>query len=97
MNTAPPEFSDLFSQLGLPADEASIRRFIRAHPLPDDVLLHQARCWTPAQASLLRDSLVQDADWAPMVDRLNLALRSWHHRAVARVPGPAPIARAFQP
>jgi hypothetical protein len=74
MNAAPPEFSDLFAQLGLPSDEASIQRFIRSHPLPDDVLLDQARCWTPAQARLLRESLAQDADWAPMVDRLNVAM-----------------------
>jgi hypothetical protein len=57
MNTAPPEFSDLFAQLGLPSDEASIQRFIRSHPLADDVFLDQARCWTPAQARLLRESL----------------------------------------
>ncbi len=77
MNTAPPRYSDLFAQLGLPADEASIRSFIRANPLPDDVPLDQAACWTPAQARLLRESLAQDSDWAPMVDRLNAAM---HHR-----------------
>ena len=75
MNASPPEFADLFAQLGLPADEASIHRFIGAHPLPDDVLLDQGRCWTPAQSSLLWESLAQDADWAPMVDRLNVAMR----------------------
>lgn len=74
MNVAPPRFSDLFAQLGLPADEASIRSFIRANPLPDAVPLDQAACWTPAQSRLLCESLAQDGDWAPMVDRLNAAL-----------------------
>jgi hypothetical protein len=74
MNMVPPEFSDLFAQLGLPSDEASIHRFLRAHPLPADVRLDQGACWTPAQARLLRESLAQDADWAPMVDRLNVAM-----------------------
>lgn len=75
MTRGPPAFSDLFDQLGLPADGASIRRFIGAHRLPDGVLLDQARFWTPAQSRLLRESLAQDADWAPMVDRLNVAMR----------------------
>jgi hypothetical protein len=75
MNVAPPEFSDLFAQLGLPNDEVSIQQFLRSHaPLPKDVLLDQASCWTPAQARLLRESLAQDADWALMVDRLNVAM-----------------------
>ena len=74
MNTAPPEFSDLFAQLGLPGDEASMHTFIWAHPLPGDVPLDQGACWTPAQARLLHESLAQDADWAPMVDRLNVAM-----------------------
>ena len=74
MNITPPEFSDLFAQLGLPADEASIHNFIRAHRLPDSVALDEAGCWTPAQARLLRESLAHDADWAPMVDRLNVAM-----------------------
>jgi Protein of unknown function (DUF2789) len=74
MNTAPPEFSDLFAQLGLPSDEASIQAFIQTHHLPEGVLLDQGNCWTPAQARLLRESLAQDGDWAPMVDRLNVAM-----------------------
>ncbi len=46
--------------------------------MPADVPLDQGAFWTPAQARLLRESLAQDADWAPMVDRLNVAM----HKAV---------------
>lgn len=77
MNTAQPRFAELFAQLGLPDDEASIQQFLQQHGhLPPTVRLEDAPCWTPAQARLLRESLAQDADWAEVVDRLNLALRS---------------------
>jgi hypothetical protein len=70
-------FSELFAQLGLPGDAAGIAAFIRQHaPLPDTVRLEDAPCWTPAQAALLREQFVADADWAEVVDQLNLALRA---------------------
>lgn len=76
MDTVFPRFSDLFQQLGLPADEAAIRAFIASHrPLPGDVPLHEAPFWSPAQAALLREQIVQDAEWAEVVDHLNVALR----------------------
>lgn len=68
-------FSDLFAQLGLPNDNASIQQFIATHaPLPDDVRLEEAPFWSPAQAQLLREERLDDADWAMVVDRLNVAL-----------------------
>ncbi len=70
-------FSDLFSQLGLRTDAAGIGAFLMEHsPLPDDVLLADASFWTPAQAELLREELLEDADWAEVVDQLNVALRT---------------------
>ena len=70
-------FSELFSQLGLPKDAAGIWEFLKAHsPLADDVLLADAPFWTPAQASLLREELLEDADWAEVVDQLNIVLRA---------------------
>lgn len=76
METTFHPFSELFAQLGLPSDEASIHAFIDAHsPLAPDVLLPDAPCWNPAQSRLLRDALTQDADWAEVVDHLNVALR----------------------
>lgn len=69
-------FCELFAQLGLPSQEPQIRSFIQAHsPLPDDVALADAPFWTPAQARLLRETWAADADWAPLVDQLDLALR----------------------
>ncbi|GJG97837.1 DUF2789 domain-containing protein [Cupriavidus pauculus] len=77
MDTPFHQFSDLFAQLGLPSDEASIRAFIGSHsPLASDVDLWDAPYWTPAQATLLRDEIMEDADWAEAVDQLNLALRA---------------------
>ncbi len=70
------QFYELFEQLGLPSDEASIVGFIETHrPLPDGVTLTEAPFWSKAQAQLLRESLAADADWAEVVDQLNLALR----------------------
>ena len=64
-----------FAQLGLPDDNASIQQFIATHsPLPNDVRLEEAPFWTPAQAQLLREERLDDADWAMVVDRLNVAL-----------------------
>jgi len=70
-------FCELFQQLGLPADAASIAAYIRSHsPLPPAIRLEDAAFWTPAQAALLRQHLQDDADWAEVVDQLNLALRA---------------------
>ena len=69
----------LFAQLGQASDEASIAHFIdRHHPLPDDVLLHEATFWTPSQATFLREALLADADQAEVADELNAGLRAWH-------------------
>jgi len=75
MESSYHRFSDLFAQLGLPSREEDIRSFITAHrPLPADVGLADASFWTPAQVSLLKEQLSQDADWAELIDQLNLAL-----------------------
>ena len=70
-------FSELFAQLGLPSDPAGIQTFVSAHsPLADHVALADAPFWTAAQATLLREELLGDADWAEVVDQLNNALRA---------------------
>ncbi|WP_167087673.1 DUF2789 domain-containing protein [Xanthomonas sp. F4] len=72
-----PPFADLFAQLGLPNSESEIRQFIAQHaPLPDDMRLEEASFWTPAQAQLLREERLEDADWAIVVDQLNIALHA---------------------
>lgn len=70
-------FSELFAQLGLADDNEGIQRFIAAHsPLPDGLRLEDAPFWSPAQAQLLREERQDDADWAMVVDRLNVALHA---------------------
>jgi len=69
-------FSELFAQLGLPSDETAIRQFIAAHsPLRPDIDVADAPFWTDAQAAFLKEEKLEDADWAELVDQLNLALR----------------------
>jgi len=69
-------FAELFAQLGLPSDTAAIKAFITRHsPLPERIRLEEAPFWTPAQARLLAQERSEDADWAVLVDRLDLALR----------------------
>lgn len=68
--------SELFAQLGLRSDAASIETFIRTHsPLAETVKIADAPFWTPAQAAFLREKLSEDADWAELVDQLSAALR----------------------
>lgn len=70
------KFSELFAQLGLSNDQASIQSFIANHsPLPSHVRIEDAAFWTPAQAQMLREDLIEDADWAELVDQLSVALR----------------------
>lgn len=69
-------FSELFRQLGLPADPAEIRIFIERHsPLAEHIRVEDAAFWSPAQATLLKEELLDDADWSEVVDQLSLALR----------------------
>ena len=76
MDTSIHRFTDLFAQLGLAADESSIRGFIAAHaPLAPEVALADAAFWTPSQAGFLREEIGRDADWAEVVDQLSAALR----------------------
>lgn len=77
MSQSHHQFCELFAQLGLPSEVGDVEKFIKQHaPLPDHVRLEDAPFWSSAQAALLRDELLRDADWAELVDRLNLALRA---------------------
>ena len=70
-------FSELFAQLGLADDNASIQQFISTHsPIPNDMRLEDAPFWSTAQSQLLREERRDDADWAMVVDRLNEALHA---------------------
>ncbi|MDD2161881.1 DUF2789 domain-containing protein [Pseudomonas sp. MIL19] len=70
------DLASLFKQLGLPNDDAAIERFIEQHsPLAEDCKLADAPFWDNAQAAFLREEIGEDADWAEVVDQLNLMLR----------------------
>lgn len=71
------DLAALFKQLGLDDDPASIAAFVKTHsPLAADCELADASFWSPAQATFLREEIREDADWAEVVDQLNLMLRS---------------------
>lgn len=77
MNLTHHSVADLFAQLGLPNEEAEIQAFVAAHrPLPGAMRLADAPFWTDAQARFLRDEIREDADWAEVVDQLNLMLHA---------------------
>lgn len=76
MESGAHTFSDLFRQLGLPADASAIERFLASHrPLPPGTSLEDAPFWTTGQRQLIREQLAHDADWSEVVDQLSLALR----------------------
>ncbi|CAB1369669.1 DUF2789 domain-containing protein [Denitratisoma oestradiolicum] len=75
METPTHRMSHLFAQLGLPSDDEAIARFIQTHhPLAKGTLLHEAPFWTPAQAAFLCEEILEDADWAEVIDALNAEL-----------------------
>lgn len=70
------DFTNLFAQLGLSNDPESIQKFIKANsPIAPELRLEHAPFWNPSQSALLRDNLENDADWAEVVDRLNIVMR----------------------
>lgn len=77
MDDAIHKFAELFAQLGLPNDKASIGAFIARHaPLAPEIELHQAPFWTEAQAAMLRKAKAEDANWAELADQLDASLRA---------------------
>ncbi|HSH73975.1 MAG TPA: DUF2789 domain-containing protein [Methylophilaceae bacterium] len=75
METPAHSINNLFAQLGLDSDDASIASFIQTHgPLDHKVVLSEASFWTASQAAFLREEITKDADWAEVIDQLNAAL-----------------------
>lgn len=68
--------SSLFAQLGLGSSDQEINSFIKKHsPLSAATDLHKASFWNPSQSSFLAGSKEEDADWAEVVDQLDVMLR----------------------
>jgi hypothetical protein len=77
METTQHNLTNLFDQLGLPSDDASIDSFIQMHsPFASDILLSDAFFWTPAQAAFLREELLSNADWTEVIEQLNQKLHA---------------------
>jgi Protein of unknown function (DUF2789) len=75
LNLSNPSMHDLFAQLGLPNEESDIQHFVSTnHPLPEGMRLADAPFWNESQARFLREEIREDADWAEVVDQLNLML-----------------------
>ena len=76
METSLHTLSNLFAQLGLPAEPKAIEDFIGAHrPLDNEIALYRAPFWTTAQRDFLKEEIIGDADWALVIDELNSRLR----------------------
>ncbi len=79
LNRSPLDMPSLFAQLGKADDMPAIAHFIETHsPLPGAMLLHEAAFWTASQACFLREAILDDAEWAEIVDTLNTELRTRH-------------------
>ena len=66
----------LFNQLGLESSSGAIDSFVNSHkPVPANIELHKADFWSPSQATFLRQTIAEDADWAEIVDQLDAMLR----------------------
>jgi hypothetical protein len=64
--------SNLFAQLGLPADAAAIESFIASHrPLAQGTALYRAPFWNASQRAFLKEEIIEDADWSAVIDELN--------------------------
>ncbi|HBF06913.1 MAG TPA: DUF2789 domain-containing protein [Gammaproteobacteria bacterium] len=76
MDTLKHTIKTLFEQLGLDSSDRSIAKFIEQNGrIPADIELHDATCWTRNQSLFLKQLKENDADWAPVVDELNVRLR----------------------
>jgi hypothetical protein len=67
--------NNLFAQLGLPSDEAAVEDFIASHrPLESGTALYRAPFWSNSQRTFLKEEIIEDADWAAVIDELNSRL-----------------------
>ena len=66
----------LFDQLGLESTQQAIDDFIDKHkPLASNIELSQAEFWSDSQASFIKETKDDDADWAEIVDQFDTMLR----------------------
>ncbi len=67
---------ELFEQLGLGSSPDEIKEFVTTHRHKrDSTLIHEASFWTNSQSAFLKQAIEEDADWAEVVDQLDVMLR----------------------
>ena len=72
-----PSLTNLFEQLGLDSDDSAISMFIETNKaLPSDMHIADAPFWSKAQSSFVRAALLEDAEWAELIDQLSQRLRA---------------------
>ncbi|HHF2937842.1 MULTISPECIES: DUF2789 domain-containing protein [Vibrio] len=68
--------AELFQQLGLGSSPQEIKDFINEHRHKRaSAPLYEASFWTSSQATFLKQAIEEDADWAELVDQLDVMLR----------------------
>lgn len=75
MYTDQPQMPDLFVQLGLNSSDEAIEAFVAKHKgMNKSRHIEEAPFWDESQAEFLRQALQDDAEWAPIIDELNVQL-----------------------
>lgn len=75
MESGSHTMADLFSQLGLDANEHAIDAFISSHKIAPSLNLADAPFWDQSQSAFIKESLALDADWCEIIDQLDSLLR----------------------
>ncbi|SJN59845.1 DUF2789 domain-containing protein [Vibrio ruber] len=76
MEISQHDMTDLFEQLGLGSSPDEIKDFVKKHRYTrDSTPLHKASFWTASQSAFLKQAIEEDADWAELVDQLDVMLR----------------------
>jgi hypothetical protein len=72
MDSPTHNLTALCQQLGL----SSLEAFVSQHaPLAEHLALADAPFWSVSQSAFLSEQLTADADWAEVIDQLDLLLR----------------------
>ncbi|MCU7555837.1 DUF2789 domain-containing protein [Alteromonas sp. ASW11-19] len=75
MYTDQPTMQDLFVQLGLDSSDEAIDNFIEKHRgMNDSRHIEEAPFWNDSQSEFLKSALEDDAEWAEVIDQLNVQL-----------------------
>jgi len=65
----------LFEQLGLSGTQQDMDLFFKQHHLSHNAKLQDADFWSQSQAQFLEEGMVEDAEWAIIIDELSTLLR----------------------